>query len=447
VSRRFAVVGGGIAGLAAAWELRRRDPDAEVTVLEATGRLGGKLRTSSFAGRMVDEGADAFLARVPEGHELCAELGLADALVAPTSGRAYVAGGTELHALPAGLVLGVPTDADAVRAAGWLGNDAADRVAAEPTQALAPLGDADDTSVGELVRRRLGDEVLERLVDPLIGGINAGHSDHLSLRAAAPQLAEAVATGAGLVAGLRDRPPPDAGPVFWAHPGGMAAVVDELVSRLRTAEVDLRTLAPVTDLAALLAGAGRNGVVVATPAPVAARLVGGRAAEVLGAIRHASVALVRLAFRPGDVAHPLDASGLLVPRIEGRALTACSFASTKWAHLAPAPAAATVVLRASVGRFGAAAALDLDDGRLVAAVLADLDDLLGLAGDPTETQVSRWVDGFPQYEPGHLARVAAAEADLATRLPLVRLAGAAHRGIGIPACIRQGRAAAAALTP
>ncbi|MBA2495590.1 MAG: protoporphyrinogen oxidase [Acidimicrobiia bacterium] len=446
MSRRFAVVGGGIAGLAAAWELRRRDPDAEVTVLEATGRLGGKLRTSAFAGRMVDEGADAFLARVPEGYDLCVELGLADALVAPTSGRAYVAGGDDLHALPAGLVLGVPTDAAAVRATGWLGEDAADRVAAEPAQPLAPLGDDDAMSVGELVRRRLGDEVLDRLVDPLIGGINAGDTDRLSLRAAAPQLADAVATGTGLVAGLRDRPPPDAGPVFWAHPGGMAAVVDELVSHLRADGVDLRSLVPVTDLTALLAGAGRDGVVVATPAPAAARLVGGEAAEVLAALRHASVALVSLALRPGEVTHPLDAGGLLVPRVEGRVLTACSFASTKWAHLAPAAGDDTVVLRASAGRFGAAAALDLDDDDLVAAVLADLDDLLGLAGDPTEVRVNRWVDGFPQYEPGHLARLAAVEADLAARLPLVRLAGAAHRGIGIPACIRQGRAAAAALT-
>ena len=153
--------------------------------------------------------------------------------------------------------------------------------------------------------------------------------------------------------------------------------------------------------------------------------------------------LTALAFRRADVAHPLDASGLLVPRIEGRLLSACTFATTKWAQLATD--ADTVLLRASAGRFHDDRAIEMDDDALVAGLLADLDDLIGLGADPLDVRVSRWPDGFPQYQPGHLDRVAAIEADLALHLPHVHVAGAPYRGIGVPACIRSGRAAARAL--
>ncbi len=420
---RWVVAGGGIAGLAAAWELVRRRPGDEVVVHEP-GRLGGKLLTTPFAGRLVDEGADAFLARVPEGRELCEELGLADELTSPATGRAYLAAGDSLQPLPGGLVLGVPTDA-----------------AAEATeQRLAgrsPLRPDEDPSIGELVRGRLGDDVLERLVDPLLGGINAGDADRLSVRAAAPRLAAAAETGS-LVAGLRADGPVADGPVFWALPGGMAALVEGLVGALRSSGVDL-----VATAADALPAA--DGVVVATPARSTAALVGGDAGRVLRSVGHASPVLVTLAFARGAVRHPLDASGFLVPRVEGRWLTACSFATTKWAHLG-ATDPSTVVLRASTGRFGDDRAIDADDDRVVEALLADLDDLLGRDDGPVEVRVSRWRDGFPQYEPGHLARVAAVEADVRDRFGgRVAVAGATLHGIGVPACIRSGRAAARAV--
>lgn len=437
------VVGGGIAGLAAAWELRRLAPDAEITVYEP-GALGGKLRTSAFAGRDLDEGADAFLARVPEGRQLCEELGLAGSLVSPASARAYVAVGRQLHPLPPGLVLGVPTDPAALAGSALVGPDAPDRVAAEPGLPGSPLAPGDDPSIGALVRARFGDDVLERLVDPLLGSINAGDTDHLSLRAAAPQLAAAAERSGSLVEGLRAAPPPadPTAPVFWALPGGMAGLVDALVTALAAAGVRFEQEV-VEDLGDLDA----EGIVLATPAAPTSRLLArsgaDRAAAILGAIRHASPVLVSLAFTTDDVHHPLDGSGLLVPKPEHRMLTACSFASTKWAHLARP---GSVVLRASAGRLGDDRAIDMDDDVLVAALLHDLDELLGLGADPVQVRVSRWRDGFPQYEPGHLDRLAAAEADLAATRPGVALAGAAHRGLGIPACIRQGRAAARAVT-
>jgi oxygen-dependent protoporphyrinogen oxidase len=436
---RYVVVGGGIAGLAAAWELRRLRPDAEITVHEP-GVLGGKLRTSTFAGRPVDEGADAFLARVPEGRALCEELGLAGRLVSPATGRAYVALGKELHPLPGGLVLGVPTVPGSLRGSPLVGADAPARVAAEEAQPGVPLAADADPSIGSVIRSRFGDDVHERLVDPLIGSINAGDTDHLSLRAAAPQLAAAAERSGSLVAGLRAAPPPDdpTAPVFWALPGGMAALVEALVGALRAAGVRVVSES-VDDLAAL----DTDRVVVATPAPAAGRLLrragATRAGSILGELRHASPVLVALAFRRSHVRHPLDGSGLLVPKPERRMLTACSFASSKWQHLA---ADDTVVLRASTGRLGDDRAIGMDDDVLLGVLLAELDELLGLDGDPVAVRTSRWRDGFPQYEPGHLDRVAAVEADVAEHLPGVAVAGAAYRGLGIPACIRQGRTAA-----
>jgi oxygen-dependent protoporphyrinogen oxidase len=313
------------------------------------------------------------------------------------------------------------------------------RVAAEPTLPGSPLGPGDDVSVGALIRARFGDEVLERLVDPLVGGINAGDSDRLSVRAAVPQIAEAAARSASLVEGLRAAPPAAPGPVFWAHPGGMAAIVNRLEAAL--VERGVRFEPTAVDA---LADLDATGIVVATPARAAAALVerdgAADAARVLRAVGHSSPVLVTIALRRTDVRHPLDASGFLVPRVEGRLLTACTFATTKWAQLATDPA--TVILRASAGRYGDDVAIGLDDDELVDRLLADLDDLLGIAGAPIEVRVSRWPDGFPQYEPGHIERVAAIEADVAAHLPRVGLAGATYRGVGVPACIRSGREAA-----
>jgi oxygen-dependent protoporphyrinogen oxidase len=438
---RYAVVGGGIAGLAAAWELARSAPDASVTVHEP-GRLGGKLLTTPFAGRLVDEGADAFLARVPWGRELCDELGIGAELISPVEAGVYVAVGSRPQRLPGGLVLGVPTDAGALRGSALVGPASVARVAEEPSVHGQPLRADEDPSVGELVRTRLGDEVLERLVDPLVGSIHAGDSDRLSVRAAAPQLAAAAERSGSLVAGLLAAPPPaePGGPVFWALPGGMAALVGTLVDALREAGV-----AFVEEPVASLGDVEADGIVVATPARSMAQLVGGDAGAALRSIGHASPVLVTLAFARSAVRHPLDATGLLVPRAEGRTLTACSFATTKWAHLAEADPS-TVLLRASAGRYGDDRAIGADDDALVGELLADLDELLGLDDGPYAVRVSRWRDGFPQYEPGHLRRVAAVEADVRARLPRVAVAGHALHGIGVPSCIRSGRDAARSLT-
>ncbi|MEY2403870.1 MAG: protoporphyrinogen/coproporphyrinogen oxidase [Acidimicrobiaceae bacterium] len=433
--KRFAVVGGGITGLAAAYEFRLQAPDAEIVVLEATDRLGGKVATTTFAGRAIDEGADAFLARVPWGLDLCRELGIDTELVSPAQQSAYVWFDGALRRLPAGLVLGVPTDFDALAASGIV----RERVDVRPSAAV--LAPGEDLSVGTLVRAQLGDAVFERLVDPLLGGINAGDADRLSIRAGAPQLAAAAERDRDLVEALRAQPPPASGPVFYAPVGGMGAIVDALVASLTASDVELRRDTPVDDLRALAA----DGVVVAVPAYHAAELVrpsAAKAAALLDRIAYASVALVTLVYPTSSVTRPLDASGFLVPRTEGLLMTASSWSSSKWAHLADE---STTVVRVSTGRFGDDRASKLDDDALVRALVDEVAATTEIAGAPIDVMVRRWPQSFPQYEPGHLDRVAELERELAGALPHVVLAGAALRGIGVPACIRQGREAATEL--
>jgi len=447
----LAVVGAGISGLAAAWEGVWRG--ADVVVLDGAPRAGGVLATSAVGGVMVDEAADAFLARVPEAVELCTELGIDGELVAPATGSAFVWSEDRLRRLPAEQLLGVPTDLDAVAASGILSPAGVARARADLTRPDdRPDG---DEAVGALVRRRLGDEVLDRLVAPLIDGIWAGDCDRLSLRTATPALAAARDRGPSLMRSAAAARAEAAGslgdrPVFLGPRGGMGRLVEALVERLGDR---VRCASPVAAIERAgpswrLAPSGvtADAVVVALPAHAAAPLVSGPAptvAAVLGGIDHASVAFVTLVVPRAGVAHDLDGSGFLVPRSAGRLVTACSWASSKWAHLAGD--GSSVVLRAAAGRSDDSRAAAMPDDALVAAVRADLAELTGLHAAPDAVRVRRWPRAFPQPRPGHLDAVAGLEAELARTAPGLAVTGAWARGVGIPACIRGGRAAAAGL--
>jgi oxygen-dependent protoporphyrinogen oxidase len=463
------VVGGGIAGLAAAWEAVRREPSTRVAVVEATARFGGKLRTEAFGGRAVDRGADAFLVRTPDALDLVDELGLADELVHPALRSALLLSGGRLHRLPEGLVLGVPTDLDALEESGIISPSGLARAAEDLEDASdAPHG---DLSVGALVRARLGDEVFEKLVSPLLSGVNAGDADRLSVEAGAPQLAAAARHGS-LIRGARAQRAagdPDA-PIFASLRTGTGRLIERLLERLQAAGVtlladaethELRTDAagwlvatdgerastidpedhdadpsPTTDLFA-------RAVVLATPAPVAAALlepVAPAVSAVLAEIQYASVAVTSLRYQREAVAHPLDASGVLVPEAEGLLMTACSFGSAKWPAWSDG---GHVVLRVSTGRAHDQRHHAYTDAQLVRHLHNELAPLLGITAPPVDTLVTRWDDALPQYRPGHLDRLDDAEAALAVAAPGIALAGAATRGIGIPACIRSGRMAAA----
>lgn len=471
------VAGAGVAGLAAALDLA--DAGHDVLVVDPAPAVGGMVRTSAFAGRMVDEAADAFLVRTPAALEVARRVGLGPSLVHPVARQAQVWHDGMLSPLPP-QVLGVPVDLDALAASGLVSAETVGRLrssaGAGPDRLdVEPLGDA-DVSVGDAVASRIGEEAYAVLVEPLVGGISAGDPRRLSLAAVAPQLDAAcrdtdhpdlvAACRAQLARARASGTDPDA-PVFAAPAAGMAGLPAAMARvAIDSGRVEIRLDAGVAALgpgrssassasSAPVAVALADGsevdaeaVVVATPGPVAGRLLNDVAPTAVGsleAVDHVSVAFVRVALRPEDIARPLEGSGALVPRSAGLRITACSWASRKWARLAPGEGDGTEIVRAAVGRDGDDAALDLDDADLIAAVVEDLDRMVGLRAAPTEASVHRWPAAFPQYRPGHLGRVAAMEAHLAERAPRVAIAGMHLRGVGIPASIASGRAAAARL--
>lgn len=441
-----AVVGGGITGLAAAWEAL--GAGADVTVLEAGSRFGGRIVTEEVAGRPVDLGPDAFLARVPDALQLCAELGLDDELVHPAAEGASIWARGRLRRLPPGLVLGAPTgpgDLSALVRAGLITPAGAARAALDLVLPATSWGP--DPSVGELVGARLGPQVHARVVDPLVGAIHAGPSNLLSA-SVAPQLA-AAARSRCLMGGLhaargasggggRVNGGPGAAPVFASLRTGLGRLVDRLEGSLRDGGVTLATGTTVDEAPV----GGFDATILTTPAGISARLVAkaspDTAAELRG-VDYASVALVVLVYPSAAVGRPLAGTGFLVPPAEGRLLTACSYASSKWPHWA---GPGDVVLRASAGRWGDERPAALGDGDLCDRLHNELAAALGLAAGPRLTRVTRWEKSFPQYRPGHLARVSRAESALARDAPAVTLAGASYRGVGIAACVAQGRAAA-----
>ncbi|MDQ6613549.1 MAG: FAD-dependent oxidoreductase [Actinomycetota bacterium] len=446
---RVAVVGGGIAGLAAAWELTGGPQPAEVTVLEP-GPLGGRIRTETFLGHPVDTAADAFIARVPEGVQLARELGLESELVAPAARQALLWIGGRLRPLPDGLVLGAPARLRPLLASGILSPAGVLRAGLDLV--LPRSRWPEDVAVARLVGGRFGRQVAERLVDPLVGGIHAGSTENLSADSTAPQLARAARGHRSLLLGLRALPPPPDGPLFLAPRAGMGRLVERLVEALTERGVHFEPVAAD----AVRGGKGDpvvvdplgtfDAAVLATPARVTAKLVNNCAPDVASAlrgIRSSSVVLATLAYRRSDLAVPDGASGWLVARNEGRLMTACSFGSAKWPHWSDP---GTMVLRVSAGRAGDERALQLSEGALIDHLQGEVAAALATTATPFHWRVSQWREAFPQYEVGHRARVMRIESALPGPLPRVALAGASLRGSGIPACVASGRQAALRVT-
>ncbi|MFL3019868.1 MAG: protoporphyrinogen oxidase [Acidimicrobiales bacterium] len=450
MTSQVVVVGGGIAGLTAFRQIQKQ-PGVDAVLLEASSRLGGKIRTTNFLGRPVDEGADAFITRVPWGIELCTELGLDSFLISPATSTAYVLVDGVLRKLPEGLVLGVPTKLLPLLRSRIVSPLAAIRAGFD--HFLPDDWPGDDESVGGLIRRRMGDQIAERLVDPLVGSINAGDTDHLDAALTTPQLETAARQNRSLITGLKEQakasPKPQT-PVFVGFENGMGQLVETLVNSV--SEADIRTNTPVTAITrdtdnlvvwTQQASIKCDAVILATPAHQAAHLLAScqPAADRLSSIEHASVALVTMGFKRSDISHSLDGSGMLIPRGEGLLATAVSWGSSKWPHWADEE---HVILRVSAGRAGDTRALALDDNELVETLLTEVANILEIQGDLVEWRVSRWIDAFPQYAPGHDRLVAAIERDLRSDMSGLFLAGAGYKGIGIPACINQGNQSAEA---
>lgn len=443
------VIGGGIAGLAAAHRLL--GTGARVTVLEASDRLGGKLLPGEIEGVRVDLGAESMLARRPEAVALAREVGLADRLQLPATATAAIWTRGALRPMPKGHVMGVPGDASAL--SGVLSDEGLHRI--ERDRELPPTEVGDDVAVGEYVAARLGREVVDRLVEPLLGGVYAGDAYRISMRSAVPQLFEAARTHTSLTEGVRAiqaraEQNQQTGPVFMGIEGGVGQLPLAVAESVRARGGEIRTGTPVTELRRTPQGwqvstaeqtIDAEAVVVAVPAYAAAALLGVEApaaAAELASVEYASMALMTLAYRRGETDLP-EGSGFLVPPVDGHTIKASTFASRKWGWIAEEDPD-LLVLRTSVGRYGETAVLERDDADLIALSRRDLRAATGLDAEPVATRVTRWHDGLPQYPVGHHARVARVREHV-SKLPGLAVCGAAYDGVGIPACIASAYAA------
>jgi oxygen-dependent protoporphyrinogen oxidase len=459
--RTVAVIGGGIAGLAAAYLLR--DAGLTVIVLEGSPRVGGKLALSEVAGVPVDAGAEALLARRPEGTGLIADLGRAGELQVPGTTAAGIWTRGAVRALPRRQFMGVPADFDDLEASRIVSAGGLARARQDVSlPAARPDG---DVSGACRVGGRMGGEVVDRLVEPLLGGVYAGRCDDLSFEATLPALARATLGERSLAAAAASLLPPAHAlgaqlpdqpalpPVFTTLTGGLGTLPASLATGSGAV---VRTGAMVRELARtdggwrLTVGSAHapepldaDAVIIAVPATPAARLLAGvskPAADALSQIKYASMAIVTLAYPVAALPATVTGSGFLVPAVDGHAIKAVTFSTVKWPHLQRDNPGLHLV-RCSVGRLGEDTVLQRDDADLGALAAADLAEATGVRGGPVDVRVSRWGGGLPQYSVGHLDRVAGIRAAIAA-LPGIAVCGAAYDGVGIPACIATARLAA-----
>lgn len=457
MSRRVVVVGGGIAGLAAAYELSlQTEPRGlEVLLLEAGPRLGGVIRTEREAGYLIEQGPDSFVTLKPWAWHLCRELGLEQELIptGPAPRRAYVRLGRDLLPLPSGLFGLMPGSLPALLATPLLSLRGKARAACE--WFIPPRLEGGDESVAGFACRRFGREVYERIVDPLIGGVYAGDGEALSLRAALPSLVRwEQEHGSVLRAALRQRRAAGRGeeapPLFLTLRDGMERLVHRLHERLRD-RLTVVTNCPVVSVARrggayhLLLAQGRweyaDAVILATPASAAARIVeplDREASALLLGIPYAPALSVYLAVPEADLKRPLDGHGYLVPRSEGSPVLACTWVSSKFPGRAPEGHA---LLRVFLGRRQGSLLLEREDDALLRLAAEEVERTLALRAGPVWGRVIRLPRGLPQYTLGHLDRVEQLRRRLAAH-PGLEVAGAAYDGIGVPDCVRSGRSAA-----
>ncbi|WP_206505439.1 protoporphyrinogen oxidase [Streptomyces chrestomyceticus] len=464
------VVGGGIAGLTAAARLSGAaggsGSGARVTLLESAGRLGGKLLCGEVGGVPVDLGAEALFTRQPSAVDLAREVGLGEELEAPATVEASLWTRGALRPLPRGHLMGIPADLDSLAACGVLSADGLARARQDLTLPRTDVGD--DIAVGRYVAARLGQEVVDRLVEPLLGGVYAGHADRISLRAALPHLLPVAREERSLLEGIRAMRTPApaapkpraAAPPFRSVRGGLGRLPLAVAQACRAAGVDIRTATAARTLRRTghgwrltvrnASGEQRleaDAVVLAVPAPAAARLLADEvpaAAAALRAVEYADMALVTLVFDRADLPGGLPGSGFLVPPVDGHLIKAATFLTGKWAwpgRCAPDK----VVVRTSIGRHGEDTALRFDDKELVARSRTELSAATGLTAAPNATAVTRWATGLPQYTVGHVARMDRVREHVA-QLGTLAVCGAAYDGVGITSCVEGAGRAAGAIT-
>lgn len=447
-SKRVIVVGGGITGLTAVFRLQQAGIPA--TLIEQDTRLGGKLFTEQVDGFIVEGGADSFLSRKPRGVALCQDLGVANKLYGrlPQPNPTYVMHQHQLYPLPEGLSGMIPTNLEALTANPLLSEQAKTRLMQELTLPAAP-GETDE-SLAAFVSRRLGREVYERIVEPLMSGIYAGDGDQLSLAATFPQLRQLEQKHGSLIRGLLATPTNGTSlyPPFVSFPEGMGELVTALTAQLSQARICTGVgVTAVSRHATQYTLHLTNGqtetadvVILTTPAYQTAELLTDldpALADLHASIPHASSVTVTLVYQTADLPHPLNSYGYVIPRIENSDVLACTWTSGKWAGRVPEGYA---MIRVYLGRYGRSDILQFSDERLLDMALAELQKTMQITAVPTFHRLYRWPNGMPQYTLGHLERLAQISARLQEH-PGLFLAGAAYRGVGIPDCIQSAETA------
>ncbi|MBU5442064.1 protoporphyrinogen oxidase [Paenibacillus sp. MSJ-34] len=466
-AHRFVVIGGGISGLTSAFYInqycKRHRIAAEITLLEKGSALGGKINTLHRDGFVIEKGPDSFLARKQAMIDLARDLELEHDLVAtnPEAKKTYIWHEGKLRGMPPGLVLGIPTEIGPFMQSDLVSMPGKLRALMDlfiPARTSDSGNGPEDESLGAFITRRLGGEVLKNIVEPLLAGIYAGNTHKLSLQATFPQFQEAEIRYGSLIQGTRinrQKPViPEGQPeiakktVFLTFRQGLQSIVHGLIRELSASSVRLWTDTAAEKLQPLSEEEGRgyrlelddgrrleaDTVIAATPAFVTAPLLAPHLdVDTLQRINYVSVANVVLAFEREDIAQVLDGSGLLVPRGEGPAITACTWTSAKWLHTSPDDKA---LLRCYVGRDGEEHYVDLPDEELIALVRNDLRHIMGLTAEPLFTEVTRLRRSMPQYPVGHIQALAAFRSQLSGTLPGVYITGAGYEGVGLPDCIR-----------
>ena len=460
------IIGGGITGLAAAYYAQQRAGVEKLplsyTLIEGGPRLGGKVVSERGDGFVIEGGPDSFLTQKPWALALCHDLGLAERLIGTNDAQrqVYILRHGRLCPLPQGMRLIVPTKLGPFLRSPLLSPWG--KLRAGLDWFIPPRAGEQDESIAAFVGRRMGREMVETLAGPIMAGIHVGDPARLSIQSTFPRYPELEKAHGSLIKGTLAQMKKAAAqpggrpklPMFMSLKGGLSELIEALVKRLRG---NLLTGQTVTALRVAATGAKpyrlrlSNGdlqradaVILATPAYVSAELLQPlqpQLAAKLNQLRYLSSATISLAYRRQDVAHPLDGFGFIVPKMEPCPLLACTWVSTKFDHRAPAD---QVLLRAFVGGAGQEELIDLSDGALLALVREALAPILGLRAEPTRQRLYRWRRANPQYDVGHLARIAEIEALAAESLPGLYLSGSAFRGVGLPDCIRQGREAAEA---
>ncbi|MGY4690473.1 protoporphyrinogen oxidase [Salibacterium sp. K-3] len=449
---KTAIIGGGITGLAAAYYLQKEimtnNLDIEYHLFEKDSRLGGKIQTDYHNGFVIEQGPDSFLARKESASILAKEVGLEEELISNSTGGAYILKGNSLHPIPAGSVMGIPTKLGPFLTTGLFSIRGKLRAAADLILPRSKAGH--DQGLGVFFRRRLGSEVVDHLIEPLLSGIYAGNMDRLSLQATFPRFVEMEQQYRSLILGMREERPTAGGPKkpgFYTLTKGLQSLVEGIENHLDEDAVHkncgLQSIRRKGEQYELVFHDGSRSlfdrVIMTTPHDVTAALLDSSfLQEELAPIPATSVATVAMAFDENQLSGDFDGTGFVVSKKSGYTITACTWTHRKWAHAAPPGKA---LLRCYVGKPGGEDVVEKTDEELVDIVLKDLNHVMEVEGEPEYHNVTRWRHAMPQYEVGHDEKMERIARHLEETFPGVYAAGAAYEGIGLPDCISQGERA------